>query len=432
MKKTLYLIGLLMAVTVMSGCGNQPAMTKAEAAAKITALQAQVAISKTQWYDIYALGILPGASVADSLITAAQTAMDAGDLKKATELLTEADTLLKQYTPVDVPDYPASTPLNEPADLGKIHKATIADLKLMEVHGVPRWNYWYNFVGKGDDGNLYMAYVYINHHGTGKLVPPTVFAWSCNTDAQKITKIKLNTLPKLKTEKDRIIWTIEENSQTLIYTLAEGKVTLFYKDKDFAFESELINNYSFWYNKNIDYALILPDSPMAGFEETGKSTATFTFGGKKIQATGFGEQENLFCGGSKGADYRTALIKYGNEWWVPFHTDQAEGLFIMTGKYKDAGLYINGKYIIPSDFEVTPIEANKSFSIKATTSEGALVVNFDMWGWDPSLYEHWGTCGGTYQGVQLTNGYCWLEHIPQGGVNASPPTGGRKGVPEKQ
>jgi len=431
MKTKLYLLCLLMAVTVMSGCGNQPKMTKEEATAKITALQAKVAISKTQWYDIYAMGILLKTSVADSMIMEAQKTLEADDLKKTTELLTEADTLLKQYTPVDVPDYPASTPLKDPADLGKIHKANIADLKLMEVSGVPRWNYWYNFVGKGDDGNLYMAYVYINHHGTGKLVPPTVFAWSCNTDAQKITKIKLNTLPKLKTEKDRIIWTIEENGQTLIYTLAEGKVTLSYKDKDFAFESELINNYSFWYNKNIDYALILPDSPMAGFEETGKSTATFTFGGKKIPATGFGEQENLFCGGSKGADYRTALIKYGNEWWVPFHTDQVEGLFIMTGKYKDAGLYINGKYIIPSDFEVTPIEANKSFSIKATTTEGELVVNFDMWGWDPALYEHWGTCGGTYQGVQLTNGYCWLEHIPQGGVNASPPSGGRKGTPEK-
>lgn len=418
-------------LVIITACTNQPKMTKEEAAAKITELQAKLDISKTQWYDIYALGILPKAPVADSMIVEAQKALDAGDLKKATAMLTEADTLLKQYTPVDVPDYPASTPLKDPSDQGKIHKATLADMKLMELNGVPRWNYWFNFVGKGDDGNLYMAYVYINHHGTGKLVPPTVFVWSCNTDAQNITKIKLNALPKLKTEEDRIVWTIEENGQSLRYALAEGKVTLSYKDKDFAFTSEFINNYSFWYNKNVDYALILPDAPMAGFEETGNSTATFTIGGKKIMATGFGEQENLFCGGPKGADYRTALIKYGNEWWVPFHTDQAEGIFIMTGKYKDAGLFINGKYIIPSDFEVTPIEANKSFTIKATTPEGALVVNFDMWGWDPALYEHWGICSGTYNEQQLTNGYCWLEHIPQGGVNNSPPVGGRKGVSEK-
>jgi len=431
MNTKLYLLCLLMAATVMSACSSQPKMTKEEATVKITALQAKVAISKTQWYDIYAMGILQGATKADSLIQVAQTALDADDLKMTTDLLTEADTLLKQYSPVDVPDYPASTPMKGPMDLGKIHKATITDLKLMEVSGVPRWNYWYNFVGKGDDGNLYMAYVYINHHGTGKLVPPTVFAYSCSADPQKIVKIKFATLPSLKSEKDKIVWTVKENGQFLEYILAEGKIMLKYKDKEMEFASEMINQYSFWYNKNVDYALILPDAPMAGFEETGKATATFTLGGKKVMASGFGEQENLFCGGSKGADYRTALIKYGNEWWVPFHTDQVEGIFIMTGKYKDAGIFINGKYIIPSGFEVTPIEANKSFTIKAETPEGALVVNFDMWGWDPQLYEHWGTCTGNYMGQDLTNGYCWLEHIPQGGVNNSPPVGGRKGTPEK-
>lgn len=430
MKTKLYFSFLLAAVTVMSGCGNQPKMTKEESTVKITALQAKVAISKTQWYDIYATGILQGATKADSLIQAAQTALDGDDLKMTTDLLTEADTLLKQYSPVDVPDYPASTPMKDPMDLGKIHKATITDLKLMEVSGVPRWNYWFNFVGKGNDGNLYMAYVYINHHGTGKLVPPTVFAYSCSADPQKIVKIKFATLPSLKSEKDKIIWTVKENGQVLEYILAEGKIMLKYKDKEMEFASEMINQYSFWYNKNVDYALILPDAPMAGFEETGKATATFSMGGKTVLASGFGEQENLFCGGPKGADYRTALIKYGNEWWVPFHTDQAEGIFIMTGKYKDAGLYINGKYIIPSGFDVTPIEANKSFTIKATLPDGVLEVNFAMWGWDPALYEHWGTCAGSYNGQDLTNGYCWLEHIPQGGVNNSPPTGGRKGTPE--
>ncbi|MDD4603987.1 MAG: hypothetical protein PHF97_09305 [Bacteroidales bacterium] len=427
----LFILGII-SLVINTGCTTQPKMTKEQATAKITELQAKLDISKTQWYDIYAKGILLKAPKADSLLTEAKTALDAGDLKKAAEMLTQADTLLKQYSPVDVPDYPASTPLKDPKDQGKIHKATIEDLKLMEVHGVPRWNYWYNFVGKGDDGNLYMAYVYINHHGTGKLVPPTVFAYSCSADPQKIMKVKFSALPKLKTEKDKIIWTVEENGQSLVYTLAEGKIILKYKDRNLELRTEMANNYSFWYNKNIDYALILPNSPNTGFEETGKAEAEIIIQGKTVKVTGFGEQENLFCGGAKGADYRTALLKYGNEWWAPFHTDQAEGIFVMTGKYKDAGLYINGQYIVPSDFEVTPIEANKSFTIKATMPEGVLEVNFSMWGWDPPLYEHWGTCDGTYKGQQLTNGYCWLEHIPQGGVNASPPTGGRKGLPEKQ
>jgi hypothetical protein len=434
MKKHVIVLCLLFATGLIMStcCSTTPKYTKDQAAQKITELQARLDISKTQWYDIYAKGVLLKAPLADSMISSAKTALDAGDLKKVTELLTEADTLLKQYTPVDVPDYNASTTMNDPKDLGKIHKATIEDLKLMEVHGTPRWNYWYNFVGKGDDGNLYMAYGYINHHGTGKLVPPTVFAYSCSTDPQTIKKVKFNTLPKLNAVKDKITWVVEENGQWLEYTLAEGKINLKYKEKGFEFESEMHNQYSFWYNKNVDYALILPNSPCAGFEETGEAEAEFVIGDKKIKANGFGEQENLFCGGPRGADYRTALIKYGNEWWVPFHTDQAEGIFGMTGKYKDAGLFINGQYIIPSDFEVTPIEANKSFTIKATTPEGILEVNCDMWGWDPPLYEYWGTCSGTYKGEQLTNGYCWLEHIPQGGVNNSPPVGGRKGTPEKQ
>jgi len=415
-------------IMLTAGCSHQPKMTKEEASAKITELQAKLDISKTQWYDIYARGILKQAPKADTLLMEAKTAIDDGDLKKVTGLLTEADTLLKQYSPVDVPDYPASTPLNDPANMGNIHKATLADIKLMELNGVPRWNYWFNFVGKGDDGNLYMAYVYVNHHGTGKLTPPTVFAWSSSNDPTQITKIKFSKLPVLKSDKEHIIWMVEENGQSLVYTLAEGEIRLQYKDNDLTFETVMHNNYSFWYNKNINYALILPDAPMAGFEETGIASATFIINGKTIKADGFGEQENLFCGGPKGADYRTALIKYGNEWWVPFRTDQAEGIFIMTGKYKDAGLYINGEYIIPSGFDVTPIEANKSFTIKAALPDGVLEVNFDMWGWDPALYEHWGTCAGSYNGQDLTNGYCWLEHIPQGGVNASPPEAGRKGI----
>lgn len=434
MKKNINLLSMLgiLCLALFAGCSSQPTLTREAATAKTIELQAKLDISKTQWYDIYAKGVLLKAPQADSMITEAKTALDAGELKNVTQLLNEADTLLKLYTPVDVPDYKASTPLSNPDDPGNIHKATIDDLKLMEVHGVPRWNYWYNFVGKGDDGNFYMAYVYINHHGTGKLVPPTIFAWSSSADPMKITKIKFTTLPVLKTEKERIIWSVEENGQSLTYILASGKVILKYKDSNFECESEMFNNYSFWYNKNVDFALILPDSPNTGFEETGKAEAAFVIGGKQVKATGFGEQENLFCGGAKGADYRTALIKYGNEWWAPFHTDQAEGIFVMTGKYKDAGLYINGQYIIPSDFEVTPIEANKSFTIKANTKDGELVVNFDMWGWDPPLYEHWGTCTGTWKGKQLTNGYCWLEHIPQGGENNSPPSGGRKGTPENK
>jgi len=430
--KNKFKILLLLAFTGLifsTSCNNQPKITKEQAEKKIASLDSQLNIIQTQWYDIYAKGVVKTAPEAALYIDSAKQFSHANKMEKIANCLKMADSLLNNFTPETVPDYPASTPLNNPSDLGNIHKATLKDLQLMEINGVPRWNYWFNFVGTGENGTQYMAYCYINHHGTGHLVPPTVFAYSTNKDSN-VTKIKFQSLPKLTVSKDNITWIVKEDGKSMIYTLAEGAVSLKYTDGTISIECNLVNDYSFWYNKNVEYAIILPDSPMAGFEETGKGEGIFNLNGTPVKATGFCEQENLFCGGNKGADYRRALFKYGNEWWVPFYLGKVQGLFIMTGKYKDAGLFIDGKYIIPSNFEVTPIEANKSFIIKAKTSMGDLSVTFNMWGWDPKLYEHWGTCTGTFKGENLTNGYCWLEHIPQGGVNNSPPKGGRKGSAE--
>jgi hypothetical protein len=438
-KSSLQTAYILLAIAMLSGLAFAQVAHPAKTAAagtpkgalvlKSQELQAKLDIVTTQWYDISARGVVLGAPEAGNLLKDARQAITAGDTDKASGLLGKAEVLLNAYSKQDLPPYAASTPLKDPADHGKVHKATIADLKAMEFFGVPRWNYWFNFVGTGDDGNKYMAYAYINHHGTGKLVPPVVFAMSSSADPSKIEKTQFLTVPTLRVEKDRLVYSVEEGGRSLTYSLADGKISIAYKDAGKTVEAAVTTKYSFWYNKGVDYALILPGSPMAGFEETGKAEATFVLGGKKIAAQGFGESENLFCGGPKGADYRTALIKYGNEWWVPFWTEQAEGLIIMTGDYKDAGFHIGGKYIIPSDFHVTPIVANQSFRIDAKTTAGDLSLTFTMWGWDPPLYEHWGTVEGTLAGKKLSHGYCWLEHIPQGGVNASPPVGGRKGTP---
>ena len=428
----------LVLVALLLGVGIFPLQSFAEPSKDAIASRAQVLqnrsdIATTQWYDINEKGVLLGAPQAAGFLRDAQAATASGDLKGATALLDKADALLSQYTKPDLPPYQASTSMKNPTDLGKIHKATIADIKQMSFFDVPRWNYWFNFVGTGSDGNKYMAYAYVNHHGTGKIVLPIVFAMSSSANPTKIDKVNFNTLPVFKEEKDRISYTVIEGDKSLIYTVADGKVSIAYKDATRSVTAAATTKYSFWYNKNVDYALILPGAPMAGFEETGKAEATFILDGKKITAKGFAESENLFCGGAKGADYRTALIKYGNEWWVPFRTEGAEGIFVMTGSYKDAGLYIGGKYMIPSSFTVTPIEANKSFRIDANTPAGPLSLTFSMWGWDPLLYEHWGTVEGTLAGKKLGSGYSWLEHIPQGGQNGSPPVDGRKGShPAKQ
>ena len=124
----------------------------------------------------------------------------------------------------------------------------------------------------------------------------------------------------------------------------------------------------------------------------------------------------------KGAGYREVLLKYGNEWWIVFTADQVSGIIFTGIAYRDAGLYINGKYIIPSEFTITPIEAKKSYTITAKTSAGDLVLNYNFWGYNPLLYEYWGTVDGTLNGKPLTNGYAWIEHVPSGGVDATQPT----------
>jgi hypothetical protein len=183
---------------------------------------------------------------------------------------------------------------------------------------------------------------------------------------------------------------VKEGDRSLKYTLSQGKVSIEYKDAYMTVVTNAKFDYSFWYNKGLGGAEMMPNAVMAGFEEMGAATAVFSFKNKTVKCKGFAEQENLFCGGPKSADYRSALLKFGNEWWVPFYSDQVSGLFCMTGRYRDAGIYYNGKYYIPSEFKVTPLEGNKSYIIDAKFGDNNLHLIFDLWGWDAKLYEHWG------------------------------------------
>ena len=430
MKKVIVLsILVLSGMIFLSSCNPQPKFSKDQVTKRITEIQSKFDIAKLQWYDIYEKGIIEDIAGVEKIISDAKSALGTGDTVKGMDLLIKADTALGKYSKAKMPEYNPVEPLANPLDLGNIHKATIKDLQAMEFLGIPRWNYWFNFVGKADDGTLYMAYAYINHHGTGKFVAPAVFAYTTSKDSGQAIKIKFTSEPKLVDTKESRTWLLKEGDNLLTYILKDGKISVKYVGKDIVIDLALTTKFSFWYNKGVTPPEFLPGATMAGFEEPGFAEGSFVVKGQTIPVKGFGESENLSCGGT---DYRSALIKYGNEWWVTFHSDQVAGLVIFGGKYKDAGLFIDGKYVIPSAIKIVPIEANKSFTMIFQTSAGEITLNFYCWGWDPALYEHWATCDGTFNGQNLTNGYAWLEHIPQGGVNASPPVGGRKGLPEKQ
>ncbi len=415
---------LLVLVFMLSGAAFAADVSKDSVLAKSKAVQNKLDIINAQWYDIYTDGKVPGAPDAAVLIGDAQQAIAANDFTTADALLSQADAKLSVYVKADVPPgWMIPNPLSyDPSIIGNIHKASIEELKKIELYGSPRYNTWFQFSGKGDDGNLYGMYACVNHHGTGKVQKRVMFAISCNAWTDKPNQLEvldLMVFPERKETKESLIWTAKDGDKSLKWTIKKMYMTVEYKDKNKTVSMNLKTDYSFWYNRGMQPAEILPGGLTCGFEQPGKATGTITIDKKTVKVSGHGEFENYFV---KGAGYRQVLLQYGNEWWIALTTDQLSGLIFEGIAYKDAGLYINGKYVIPTDFKITPIEAKKSFTINMKTSAGDLVLNFNFWGYNPLLYEYWGTVTGTLAGKPLTNGYAWIEHVPSGGVDATQPT----------
>jgi len=262
----------------------------------------------------------------------------------------------------------------------------------------------------------------VNHHGTGKVQKRVMFAISCNAwkdVPNQLQVLDLMVVPDRKETKESLVWSAKDGDKSLKWTIKKMYMTVEYKDKNKTVNMTLKTDYSFWYNRGMQPAEVLYGGQTCGFEQPGVATGTITINKKPVKVKGHGEFENYFV---KGAGYREVLLKYGNEWWIALTTDQLSGLIFTGIAYRDAGLYINGKYVIPSEFSITPIEAKKSYTIKMKTTEGDIVLNFNFWGNNPLLYEYWGTVDGTLNGKPLTNGYAWIEHVPSGGIDATQPT----------
>jgi hypothetical protein len=430
-KKSAFVLGCILTIClVFAGSGSvqtasgQPAITKDSVLKKSKDVQAKYDIVDAQWYDMYEKGIVTGAGDAAKLIKDAGQAISTQDFQAADSLLTKADVLLSTYTKADLPSgWMVPNPLAaDPSIMGNIHKASLEELKKVELYGSPRFNTWFQFSGKGDDGNLYGLYACVNHHGTGKAQKRVMFAISSNVWKDKPNQLEVldfMVIPERKDNKDNLIWEAKDGDRYFKWTITKKDTTVYYKDAKRTVNLTLKTDYSFWYNRGIQPVELLPGGQTTGFEQPGKATGTMTLEGKTIKVSGHGEFENYFV---KGAGYREVLLKYGNEWWVAFTADQLSGIFFTGIAYRDAGLYIDGKYVIPKEFHITPIEAKKSYTITAKTSLGDLNLKFNFWGNNPALYEYWGTMEGTLAGKPLTNGFAWIEHVPRGGVDLTQPT----------
>ena len=263
MKKPIIIFCLLAAIGMLinTGCSTKPKLTKEQAEQKITELQTKLAMINDQWYDIYEVGLVDSAGVAAKKVEEAQSELTSGELAKASELLIRADTLLNQYSKTNLPVFSPETPLKNPGDPGKIRKADLADIEQLEMAGIPRWNYWFNFSGKGEDGKQYAAYACVNYHGTGALVQGVMFVLSMEDNGTKLMDGSLKVIPTRKQEKDRLVFTAKDGEKSLIYSIYKEKVIIDYKSPEYSVNLELSTLYSFWYNKGIQPVNVLPNTP---------------------------------------------------------------------------------------------------------------------------------------------------------------------------
>jgi len=248
------------------------------------------------------------------------------------------------------------------SELGNIHDPSIDELALEELFGIPRHNNWFSFVGKGDDQNLYGLYGNFQYHYGRKasiivkrfpdneIICHLSFDWRKESgkrfDGEKIVYWAPSSL-----EEDYIKYTIHDNSYELEANCGSTYINL-------VFQKEV----SFWYNKARP-AEVYPDCEIAGIEEVSKATGYLLTEGKRINLTGLGHSEHFF---NKG-NIVQKIKEYGNEWWMPFRFDEVQGIFVVFGDYRDAGLLIDGEYIIPSSFDYFVDKENRKIRIVADT-----------------------------------------------------------------
>lgn len=385
-------------------------------------------IGKTQWYDVYEKGWMANLPRSGALLDQAGLLINAGNYKQAGMILDQAEESLNKYDKSTLSNFRVPTPLID-QDYSRVRRATVEDYQKLELFGVKLWDYAAVFWGKGDDGNWYGGVAAISFHGTGRPVAPAIFNIYSSAEPQNPNRVFFNCIPEMTKTADTISYLAKDGDKSLRYVIkragATSLVSIDVKANGMDVHVELTPQMTYWYAQNTGVDMIFPDSPSAGFEEPSISTARINIRGHStVMRKGAGDSECFYNSAipnmkEKFVDWRTDLNKYGNEMWIVLHSDQVQGLFYISDKYRDAGLSINGKYLIPTEYHFTPIIANRSFLLTARTSEGDLVTTFDLnAGYDPFLVELWGTLEGTIGGKPLTGGLGWLEKNLKGGPNA--------------
>jgi len=394
------------------------------------------------WYDTFAEGEIPPANVARAnsnlekakkLINLGANNADMAFFNNADKLLKEADKLLDERK--KVPDqfpYETSTPLLQ-QDSSKVYKAKASDYLVLERYGVLMNDVGPSIWGYADDGEYYLITTFYNYHARGKIIKPVVIEIISTKYPNKRYVYLLNAETKVIQTKDSVEYNCvdgEKSFRTFVKDdpvgggttiLSEGKFPAVPgKAPAISFSVTTTPTFSYWYNQNLGAAMMYPDIVLAGFEQPGPAWGTITIDGKKAtfnKTAGAVTEVCMISGapGKKYDEYRTNMTKYGNEWYIAVHTDQVDAMFISYGKFRDAGIYYKGKYIIPTEYRLIPGIANQTLTLIAKTKEfGDLTLNFEIKLHDPVYTERVATVAGSYDGQVLTNGGAWFEHVFKG------------------
>ena len=390
-------------------------------------------IARFQWYDLYETGVMVKAADAGKLLDQAKTLLDQNQQSQADKLIDQADKLLNVYDKSVLPKYNATNNIIKNPDLSKLRRSTIGDYKARSMYGLLKGDIAIGFCGRGDDGMYYEIMPLINYHGSGGIVAPVAFEIMRSDEYGRMHMVLIDKQPEIILQTDNsIVFYAEDQGNYQLYSVSKiGNMTFSWiegygKDlggKKVAFNVATQSRSTYWYNQNRPDYVVYPNTSFAGCEEIGVSEGTITIDGKTAKfSNGFGESENLFNGPKPYTDinkisYRKQMTVFGNEWWMPFRSDQLDGFICIIGASRDAAVFYNGEYLSPSYLKLTPLIAGRSFNVIAKTSKGDLNINVECVTQELFYYEYCTVVTGTFNGITLTNGYGSLEKTPIGGMS---------------
>jgi len=448
MKKFIQFLVLGFMAFLFSQCTQKPAENKAEQAdPNITKVLAAVAMERYEttlnkykvayyyWYDTYMNGEIPAENVtaAGKKLDFALAEINKTLFDNANKLMDQADSLLNVYVKSDDQfPYETDRPM-ERQDASKVYKAKAKDYLVLERYGVKMNDVGPSIWGFCDDGEYYLITTFYNYHALGHIIKPVVVEIITTKDPTKRYVYLIDGETKVTTTETSVEYLVEENGKSFktvitddpagggttchstgIFPAEEGK------SPAISFDVTTTPAISYWYNQNQGAAMMYPDIVLAGFEQPGPAWGSITIDGNKatFNKTAGAVTEVCMISGAPGkeyTEYRTNMCKYGNEWYIAFHSDQIDGMIISYGKFRDGGFGYKGKYIIPTEYKLIPGIANQTMTLIAKTKEyGDLVLNFQIMLHDPVYTERVATMCGTFDGQVLTNGGAWFEHVFKG------------------